>query len=420
MQSSRDSDRIERFRKATLYPVGLVIVDECHFLTTESYTTALSYFPEAKVLGVTATPFRDRMLMTNIFDKISYSISLQELIDQGYLVPPKLKGYVVESGMADDRMAMVAALYNDHEQGRKAIVFVKTIEDATTLRNVFENMGVPARAVTCDLTGDNRDEVLSDFRTGKTMVLTTVNVLTAGFDAPCVEAIFLPYNTDSPTLYMQRIGRGLRLDPCNPEKKECRVYVMGDAPSISSQMYERLNRHTLDGTAEWKERKTFTDDLAFNLPSGESAEIYQWTTKVVEVVEKLERLGLSGVARVLNEKKFPPKFLGKLDKIVAKLAVMQPPVTGRSATKQQVEQLFGYGFPRPESESLTKGEAAMVVAAMQMMLSDGGPFVLTKGKYSGKHVKDLPLPYQQVVLNKFPNSEVAGKLREWQKQSRRA
>lgn len=420
MQSSRDADKIERFKRESMFKVGLVIVDECHYLQTESYDKALGFFPDAKILGVTATPFRERQLMTNYFEKISFSISLQDLISQGFLVPPKLLAYRIDNDSTEERMATVAQLYRDHEMGKKAIIFMRTIEDAKTMRNVLVNMGVNARAVTSDLTGENRDEVLGEFRDGDTDVLTTVNVLTAGFDAPCTEAIFMPYTTDSPTLYMQRIGRGLR--PYK-DKKECRVYVMGDAPSISSKLFEKIHRHALNGTTEWKEHSTYAQDLEFNVPDRDSMEMYQWAASVVDVVKKLDTLGLPGMARMLNEKSFPRKLMGKLDLIAEKLTAVASEEKSNSSpstacTQKQTDALVNWGFGREESSQLNKHEASLVLSAMTQLAQAGGPLVVKSGKFAGKHVSQLPWAYQNIVLQKFPKSAIAEQIREFQKQRR--
>ena len=238
MQTSRDGRKSDFLKLQANREVGLVVIDEAHYLDNPSYNKTLNeWFPKAKQLGCTATPFRSGALMTNYFDKISFSISLQELIDEGFLVPPRLIEVAYDEKELPDIMAMTARLYLEKERGKKALVFMTSIEDAKQMRNVLDNHGVKARAITSELLGEERDKVLSAFRRGEIDVLTTVNVLTAGFDSPNVEAIFMPYPTQSPTTYLQRVGRGLR--PC-PEvgKEECRIYVCGDAPAIRREMYK--------------------------------------------------------------------------------------------------------------------------------------------------------------------------------------
>jgi superfamily II DNA or RNA helicase len=90
MQTTRLVDSITYLNCALTRPIGLLIVDECHLLPTDSYQQILEAFPGVQLVGLTATPFRSNRLMTNAFAKISISLSIQELIDQGYLCPPKL------------------------------------------------------------------------------------------------------------------------------------------------------------------------------------------------------------------------------------------------------------------------------------------------------------------------------------------
>lgn len=412
MQSSKSEHKIDRFKDRMYRPVGLIIVDECHYLTTESYEKAIGYFPDAKIFGVTATPFRERQVMTSYFDKISFSISMQELINDGYLVPPVLKEIVKKSDDVDELISMVTRIYQEKEMGNKAIVFMRTIEDAKALRNAFENHGIKAHAVTSELTGEDRDEVLDGFRDNDTMVLTTVNVLTAGFDAPNVNAIFMPYHTTSPTMYMQRIGRGLRPFP---GKSECRIYVMGDAPSIARKSHEAVHRHAMNGTAEWKEFDTFADDLKFNLTI-ENHPQYLWAQRIVDITARMEAIGVRQVSEMLGEKRFPKKFMGKLDELVKAMTIASKDAGStnpNAPSSSQRDTISRYGFSAEDVSKLTKGEASVVISAIRMMYRSEGEFVVPSGKMAGKHVRDLPIFYKRVILQKFPHSGVAKMIREW-------
>lgn len=414
MQSSRVEGKAYDFNRRIKKPVGLVIIDECHYLTTESYKTALSWFPKAKQFGVTATPFRERRLMTSYFDKISFSISLQDLINDGYLVEPKLSQIVHETDGVESLCALLAKTYQEKELGNKAIFFMQTIEDAKSLRNTFADQNIKAEAVTSEMVGENRDDILAKFNSSDLNILTTVNVLTAGFDAPNVRAIFMPYPTNSPTLYMQRIGRGLR--PFEG-KTECNVYVVGNAPSISSKMYEEVHRHTLNGTAEWKEHKSLRDDLLYNLPSSDFKQ-YQWTEQAVEIADRLRALGTVRVSEMLIQKKFPKKFMGDLVAFADAIAkAPRQEFTGK-VTKAMAEKLCSYGFPNEGVAILTKTEGSVIIAAMRIMFNAQGPYVVPSGRFAGKHIAELPYQYKTIVLSKFPNSQVAQLIRQWNKEKR--
>lgn len=417
MQSSRVEDKIALFNHRIESDVGLIIVDECHYLGSDSYDKALGYYPEAKIFGVTATPFRERRIMTSFFDKISFTISLQELINDGYLVEPKLNQIVHQSEGVEDIMALMVRTYQEKERGNKAIVFMQTIEDAKSLRNAFADNHIKAEAVTSEMIGENRDDVLNRFNTGDIDVLTTVNVLTAGFDAPNVRAIFMPYATSSPTMYMQRIGRGLR--PFEG-KTECRVYVVGDAPSISRQTYEKIHRDALNGTADWKEYDTYKEDLAFNFPD-KTSEAYLWTVQAVDIAQRLENLGAKKISEMLIQKKFPKKFLGNLvdlEKAIAQVAPTATQYKTPNLTSAQSDALQRYGFPADGISKLSKTEGSMLISAMKLMFREKGEYVVQSGKFAGKHVADIPYQYKMIVMNKFPNSAVAQLIRQWNQEKR--
>lgn len=421
MQTSRDGKKTDFLKFRANREVGLVIIDEAHYLDNASYNKTLNeWFPKAKQLGCTATPFRSGALMTNYFDKISFSISLQELIDQGFLVPPKLVEVEYDEKELPDIMAMVARLYLEKEKGRKALVFMTSIEDAKQMRNVLDNHGVKAHAITSELVGDERDKILRAFKDGKIDVLTTVNVLTAGFDSPNVEAIFMPYPTQSPTTYLQRVGRGLR--PC-PEigKTECRIYVCGDAPAISREQYKKLHEEVLDKGSKKNKFTTFEEDLEYN-EADKSSEIYRWTVTVCETVEKMQALGMEQLASRLNEKAFPKKFLRDIGAFASSLPLGGVTGAVRSpmdpATKAQLDVLAIHGFTPECLEGLRKGEASMMVAAC-LTLRDkwkADPFVIAGGKFAGRHVKETNWYYRKFIMDNQPEGEIAQKIRAWEKQ----
>lgn len=419
MQTSRDEKKIDHMKMVQMYPVGLIIVDEAHYLDNPSYNKVISYFPDAKIIGCTATPFRAGALMTSYFDKVSFSISLQELIEQGHLVPPKL--IEVDLGAhptTDDRMAIVAKLYKEREAGKRALIFMDSIDSAKQMRNVLDHHGVKARAITSELVGEARDEILRDFRAGKIDVLTTVNVLTAGFDSPNVEAIFMPFATQSPVTYLQRIGRGLR--PC-PEvgKTECRIYVCGDAPSIKRELYKTLHQAVLEKGSKKAGSTTFLEDAEYN-DYDPSSEIYIWTQQVVHTIKKMEAIGMERLAKMLNEKRFPPKFLRDISTFSKAIPASMPKLPGGeyAMTEPQMRALVSAGFTPECLAGMTKNEASAMIATTinQKEAYRATPFIIPSGKFAGQHVKNTSFYYRKWIFENAPNGEIASLLRAWEKQ----
>lgn len=412
MQSASIEKKANWQKMQCNYPVGLIIIDECHFMTCDSYEKALSFYADVPVIGCTATPFKASALMTHYFDEIAFSLSLQELIDMGFLVAPKLFEITRAGNIVEEVIAQVMAIYQEKEKGNKAIFFMQTIEDAKALATAFIGVGVNARAVTSELVGEYRDSILGGFNDGDIDVLTTVNVLTAGFDAPKVEAIFMPYATQSATQYLQRIGRGLRTAA---GKTECRIYVFGSSPSVSRKLYDKLQARVLRANGKNGEFDTYRDDMEYN-DFDRSSEVYHWTAKVLNSITKLEKIGLGEVAQMLNEKRFPPKFLTKIDKFmnrVPKSKIKRRCVT--AMTEKQFEILDKEGFTG--ISNLSRYEANCLIAALfnpSLAAATDEKYVLKSGRFAGRHLDEMSPKYIQLLLWKYPASAIANTIREWQ------
>ena len=416
MQSSRNEEKmsgwiagLSLFDKAKVN-IGLVIIDEAHYLYTSSYDKALEQFGDIKVLGVTATPYRDGKLMTNYFQDVPYTLSLQDLIEDGYLVKPDLHGISMPRGGGDvnEKMARVANIYLEKEKNKSAVIFMDTIKNAKAMKMLLSNEGISARCVTSDVSGTSRDAILDDFRKGNTKVLTTVNVLTAGFDAPIMECVFMPFSTNSPTLYMQRIGRGLRP---YPGKKSCRIYCFGDAPSIKRGVYYRIHELALTGGSRRKPDDPHKLLEYLELTGKKSSEEYHWTADLCTAVDKLRHLSSEGLEKLIIKKQFPRRYLSNLPKLIAALPE-NAKLEGTEAlpTDRQKKTLKMNGFTEKQIEQMNKIDASNMIAAiinMRAQWKAEGKFIVPSGKYMGKHVKELPPFYKRYVLMNYPHSNVA-------------
>lgn len=409
MQTTKEKKHLTRCLKIIDKP-GLVIVDECHRVLTNSYDDIFKILSDSKLLGVTATPFKENQIMTDYFDKISYSISTRELLEQGYLVPPILHQIVRDDNDIVNVIAQVVAIYKKHEMGKSALVYMKTIEDAKMMRNAFQESGVSSEAVTSEITGTKRDEIIKAFSNGTTKVLTTVDVLSTGFDSKRIEAIIQPYATKSVVLYLQRIGRGLRLSP-ETGKNSCRVYVFGDSPSISRNFYERIQNIALNKGGEIREYDTVTEDFEFNDYTNNGQE-YQWTKQLLKVINKLNKAGLKSLSSMIDKKQFPKRYLANIIDLLQESRLSKVSNRSGQITEKQDQVLRSLGFVKSQVETLTKKEASVLIS-MLIQPNKESAFTIQKGKHKGKHVADLPWAYRKVVLSKFPNSEIAGLIRKW-------
>jgi len=401
MQSFRSKEKLLKwadklsFGTGTLerLDIGLIIIDECHLVGNNSYTDILSMFPNAYVIGFTATPFRQNKLMTNMFDEVAYSVSMQELIDQGFLVPPKLHLTPFDTEDMADVASKIAEIYSKKHKGQKAVVYMRTIEEANLLRNILVDCDISARAVTSELTGKPRDELLKEFRSGGgPAVLTTVDVLTAGFDSPNLMAIFMPYKVGSVTTYLQRVGRGLR--PYDG-KTHCDIYAGSNSPGIESGFWEKITRQILNAG------RTDYDNMLDVLELGKndySEEEYLWTQDVVRMAKEAKAKGMHKLFDMIVTKQFPDAMLN--------LMLDTPPCTTKKnaktkMTKGQEKYLKGIGL---YAEGLTKQEASSILWNHKLSKGWTPPKdeVIQEGKHKGKHFSQVPPMYWKVI-SKYPN-----------------
>lgn len=206
-----------------------IVVDETHHILSESYQRVVNHFPNANILGVTATPDRgDRKDLSKFFDKISYEYSLRQAVDQHYLcrleaeqIPLEIDlshvhmqdgDYAVsEIGTALDPYLETIAKEMLKYKDRKAVVFLPLIETSRKFCQMLNDLGF--RAAEVNGSSPDRAEILKDFDEGKYNILCNAMLLTEGWDCPSVDCVVVLRPTKVRSLYCQMIGRGTRLYP---------------------------------------------------------------------------------------------------------------------------------------------------------------------------------------------------------------
>lgn len=208
--------------------VGLVIIDEAHY---NSFRKLLSSFKNAFILGVTATPLSSniKLPMNENYDELIVGDTIASLIDQGFLAKAitysydvgltSLKvgingDYTVKS--SDDlysNMVMQEKLlhaYTEKSLGKKTLIFNNGIATSIYVYETFREAGFDIRHLDNTNSNEERKAILQWFKKTPNAILTSVGILTTGFDEPTVETIILNRATKSLTLYYQMIGRGSR------------------------------------------------------------------------------------------------------------------------------------------------------------------------------------------------------------------
>jgi len=232
-----DKKRMERFRPGDF---DLVIVDEAHHATANSYKQIIEYFtqynPQCKVLGVTATPDRsDKTRLGDTFAGVSFIYDLNTAIKCGYLVPINQRIVDIESLSFDDCKTR-GGDYVDSDIARvmtyektlhgvvtpsveickdkKTVVFAASVEHSERIAEIW-NRHCPgaAKSISGKMPKEERKQLLKAFARGDFQVLTSCMVLIEGWDCPGLEAIVVARPTKSRALYAQMLGRGTRTLP---------------------------------------------------------------------------------------------------------------------------------------------------------------------------------------------------------------
>ena len=231
VQSLAQEKRLARFPNNYFQDI---IVDEAHHCLSDSYKRVLDHFPDANILGVTATPDRgDMKNLGEFFDSKAYEYSMTEAIREGYLCPIKAQMIPLELDIADVGISsgdfsageighalepylhQIAAEMANYCRGRKTVVFLPLIATSQKFCAMLNDAGL--RAAEVNGNSDDRSEVLADFEAGKYDVLCNSMLLTEGWDCPSVDCIVVLRPTKIRSLYQQMVGRGMRLSPGKTE-----------------------------------------------------------------------------------------------------------------------------------------------------------------------------------------------------------
>jgi len=194
-----------------LPPATMVVIDECHHTMAETWARLATSYASALIIGLTATPQRsDGKPLGDIFTDLVVAASMQELIDEGHLVPcevfaPPKRTHALASDPAD--------AYLEYGRGRPGVVFCSTVAHAISVAESMTAAGVPAAHVDGKMAPRDRADRLARLARGELRVVTNVMVLTEGWDFPGVEVCILARSCEHASLYLQMVGRALRPAP---------------------------------------------------------------------------------------------------------------------------------------------------------------------------------------------------------------
>ena len=256
----------------------LLICDEAHHAPSKSYKKVfdacafMSGQADKLLLGVTATAYRgDSTGLDEVFQEIVFERTISTMMKGGYLCDVRClevntgediscvhlrTGDFAVNELAQvidipERNALVADTYLEYGEGRRGVVFGVKVEHALHLAEAFRERGVACEAVYGDMPEEQRRDVLQRYADHELQILTNVGVLTEGWDVPDTDIIMMARPTKSRVLYVQCVGRGLRIAP---NKQDCLLIDFVDL----AKRHELCGAGTLAGKKKLHLNKDFT------------------------------------------------------------------------------------------------------------------------------------------------------------------
>ena len=209
--------------------VGLVIIDEAHY---NSFTKIFKFFSKSFLLGVTATPLSSntKLPMNENYNELIAGETIQALIENEFLAKANMYAYnvgltsltigangdyTVKSSedlyTSTGMLTKLMQAYDQRSKGKKTLIFNNGINTSLYVYESFKQVGLPIMHLDNTASKKQRAYILDWFKHTPGAILSSVSILTTGFDEPTVESIILNRATKSLTLYYQMIGRGSRI-----------------------------------------------------------------------------------------------------------------------------------------------------------------------------------------------------------------
>ena len=212
-----------------------IIVDEFHHAVSSNYKKIIDYFTPKFLLGLTATP--ERLDSKDVFAlcdyNMVYEVRLKDAINKGWLVPFRYYGIYDETvnyedidyknGKYDDKQLEEALMLNKRGEvilnhylkynSKRAIGFCTSRHHAEYMAKVFNENNIPSAAVYSGEKGEyseDRNIALSKLTSGELKVIFSVDMFNEGLDVPAIDMVMFLRPTQSPTIFLQQLGRGLR------------------------------------------------------------------------------------------------------------------------------------------------------------------------------------------------------------------
>ena len=398
VQSMMREKRLDRFPEDWF---SAIVIDEAHHCLSDSYQRVLEHFPDANVLGVTATP--DRSDMRNLgqyFDSLAFEYTLPRAIREGYLAP--IKAMTVPLRLDISQVGISAGDYKAAElgtaldpyleqiademvrvcQGRRTVAFLPLVKTSQKFRDILEAHGF--RAAEVNGQSADRAEILADFAAGKYDVLCNSMLLTEGWDCPNVDCIVVLRPTKSRALYCQMVGRGTRLAPgkdhlllldflWHTERHElCRpAHLICQSDEVARKMTENLEQAGCPTDIEAAEKQA-AEDIVAQREEALAKQLAEMRTRKRKLVDPLQfemsiqAEDLSGYVPAFGWEMGPPseKQKGALEK----MGIFPDEITSAGKAAQLLDRLGkrrAEGLTTPKQIRFLEGRGFVHVGTWQ-------------------------------------------------------
>lgn len=370
VQSLMRETRLNRFPEDYF---NTIIIDEAHHCISDSYQRVLKHFPDAKVLGVTATPDRgDMRNLGQVFESLAYEYTLPKAIKEGYLSPIKavtiplqvdLTGVGIQSGdfkagdlgtALDPYLEQIAEEMEKYCREKKTVVFLPLVKTSQKFRDILNAHGFRAAEVNGE--SQDRAEILEDYADGKYNVLCNSMLLTEGWDCPDVDCIVVLRPTKVRSLYCQMVGRGTRLAPgkdhlllldflWHTERHElCHpAHLICESEEVAQKMTENLEKDAGYPVDIEEAEKTASEDVVAQREEAlaqKLAEMKRRKRKLVDPLQfemSIQAEDLAGYVPAFGWEMAPPS--DKQKRTLEKLGIMPDEIDNAGKASKLLERL---------------------------------------------------------------------------------
>lgn len=302
-----------------------IIIDEAHHAAAETYQKVLAYFKPQFILGLTATPERaDDTDILEIFKNTAHRLDIQRAVEIGALVDVRcirihtnidmtqVRFNSVQYNIRDldvricvtERNKLIVDTWLDYVKNKRTVVFCASVRHAEQIAALFQERGVAAAAVSGSMKTSERNETLAKFASGELKVLCACDLLNEGWDCPETEVLFMARPTMSKVLYLQQLGRGMRLsegkeylmvfdfvdnaNQYNAPYSMHRLFRLKDYHAGGLVLGKKGEREAEAALYEKGERPDAVIDYPVDATDYEAVDIFNWQEEAAGMISQME------------------------------------------------------------------------------------------------------------------------------------